>query len=254
MMYDIQRANMWKRISAYIVDLIFLIIIAVGVASVLSHVLSYNEYYSKRNDLRTSYEDTYDVDFDISEEDYTALSENEKSNFDAAYEAFISDSEVNKLDSVIVNLILIIISFSFLISYLILEIIIPCFFKNGQTVGKKVFGIAVMREDCVKASTFQIIVRVFLGKFTIETMLPIFLVLIFFFNIMPLFCLVALLVLLIGELILIFATRLHTPIHDLISGCVCVDVASQMIFPSKSDLIEYTKKIHAENAEKAEYR
>lgn len=254
MINDIQRANMWKRISAYIIDFIFLVIIAVGTASLLSYALSYDNYTAKREELRDSYEQKFNVDFDITEEDYSQLNETEKADFDAAYAALTSDAEINQLDSLIINLTLIIISFSFLVSYSILEIVVPLLLKNGQTIGKKVFGIAVMREDCVRASTFQIIVRAFLGKFTIETMLPIFLVLLFFFNILSLFCLVALAVLLLLQLIFTFTTRLHTPIHDLISGCVCVDSGSQMIFDSREAAIEYAKQLHAENAEKSEYR
>lgn len=248
-MFDVQRANMWKRISAYIIDFIFLIVAAVGVASVLSYIFSFDTYSAERNEKRLEYEASYNITFDITEETYTEFSELEKEAYNTAYEAFMSDPEVNRLDMLIINLTLIIISFSFLISYLILEIIIPLLLKNGQTFGKKVFGIGVMREDGVKVSTFQIIVRTFLGKFTVETMLPIFLVLLFFFNVMPLFCLVGLALLVIVQAILTFATKMHTPIHDAISGCVTIDIASQMIFDSKEEMTEYKKRASAESVD-----
>lgn len=253
-MYDIQRANVWKRISAYIIDTIFLVIIAVGVASLLSLIFSYDTHSARRDQLRASYEQNYGVSFDMTQEEYSAMSDEQKENYNKAYEAFISAPEVNELDMLLTNLTLMMISFSFLASYIALEIIIPLLFKNGQTLGKKVFGIGVMREDCIRITAFQLVSRTLLGKYTVETMLPIFLVLLLFSNIMPLFCLIGLAALLIVQIVMTLVTRLHTPIHDRISGCVAIDIGSQMIFDSREAMIEYIKRHHADVIEKTEYR
>jgi len=42
MIYDLQRANMWKRISAYLLDAILLGMVVVGFAFLLSGVLGYD--------------------------------------------------------------------------------------------------------------------------------------------------------------------------------------------------------------------
>ena len=41
---DLQKANIWKRISAYLFDVIILGMVAVGVAFLLSSVLKYDQY------------------------------------------------------------------------------------------------------------------------------------------------------------------------------------------------------------------
>jgi len=55
------------------------------------------------------------------------------------------------------------------------------------------------------------------------------------------------------QLILLAATSNNSLIHDLISDTVVIDMASQRIFDSESELIEYEKKIHAESVGKSPY-
>ena len=55
------------------------------------------------------------------------------------------------------------------------------------------------------------------------------------------------------QLILLAATSNNSLIHDLISDTVVIDMASQRIFDSESELIEYEKKIHAESVAKSPY-
>ena len=55
------------------------------------------------------------------------------------------------------------------------------------------------------------------------------------------------------QLILMAATSNNSPIHDLISDTVVIDMSSQRIFDSESELIEYEKKIHAESVAKSPY-
>ena len=85
------------------------------------------------------------------------------------------EGEANR-SIVLVNYTFIIISFSILIGFLIVEFLFPMIFKNGQTLGKKIFGIGVMRVDGVKVTTPILFVRSILGKFTIETMMPVLMV------------------------------------------------------------------------------
>ena len=251
---DIQRASMLKRISAYIFDSILLITVAIGIAFLLSVVLKYDETTTERERLRNDYEVKYGVTFDIEREDYDKLSDTEKQLYDDAYAEFASDADVNRIDALIINLSMLITVFSILVAFIIFEFLIPLKFSNGQTLGKKIFGIGIMRVDGVKISAFQLFVRAILGKYTLETMIPTFLILFLLFNIMPFACLVGIALILIIQLGTTMFSYLHTPIHDLISGTVAVDFASQRIFESTESLLEYKKKIHAETAKKTEYR
>ena len=49
MVHDIQKASFWKRISAYIFDMIMLVIVAVGIAFLLSTLLGYDSYSDRLN-------------------------------------------------------------------------------------------------------------------------------------------------------------------------------------------------------------
>ncbi len=254
MIYDIQKASMWKRISAYIFDVILLSIIAVGVAFVLSAVLGYDAHAAEREAMREAYEKEYGISFDITQDEYNEMSEEEQKNYDTAYNAFATDPEVNKKDILLINLTLIIASFGILIAYLILELLIPLKLGNGQTLGKKIFGIAVMRVDGVRITPVQLFIRTILGKYTLETMLPVLLIALFIFNFMPLLGLVGIVMIVIIQLGLIVFTRLKTPIHDMISATVTVDMASQLIFNSAEELTEYKKKLHSDTVKNSEYR
>lgn len=235
-------------------DAILVITVAVGIAYLLSAAFRYDDTIAQREQLREDYESKHGVVFDISAEDYEKLSEEEIQKINDAYAEFASDDKVNQLDVKIVNLTLIIIVFSALIPITIFEFVIPLCFGHGRTLGKKIFSTGVMRVDGVKVSVFQLFVRSILGKFTLETMIPIFLILLFLFEVMPLACLVGLMVLGLLQAALILFTHLRTPIHDMIAGTTVVDYASQMIFDSPEALLEYKERVHAEAAEKAEYK
>jgi hypothetical protein len=46
---------------------------------------------------------------------------------------------------------------------------------------------------------------------------------------------------------LLLFRQARTPLHDMLAGTVTVDFASQMIFDSPEELLEYKKKLHAES-------
>ena len=52
---------------------------------------------------------------------------------------------------------------------------------------------------------------------------------------------------------MVIASKTNSPIHDMIANTVTVDMASQMIFDSRDEKIEYIKRIHAEAAENQAY-
>jgi hypothetical protein len=87
---------------------------------------------------RDRYEKEYGVSFDLSEEEYNKLTDEQKAILDKAFTAFGEDEEVAYLYNMQINLILLISSISIFLAYFILEFVLPLFFKNGQTVGKKI--------------------------------------------------------------------------------------------------------------------
>lgn len=245
-MYDFQKASMWKRISAALCDFILICIVAVGFALLLSTVLGYDGYIERFDELKVSYEEKYEIDL---EKSYDSLSEEERVKYDEADREFAQDSDANYLYSMIMNLTFLIVIFSILLGYILLEFIVPLIFKNGQTLGKKIFGIAVMREDGVRLSPLLLFVRTVLGKYTVETMLPLFVIVMLFLGSMGIVGIAVIAGMLIMQIALLIVTKARTPLHDVLSHTVTVDFASQMIFNNVEDMIAYKKKIHAEQVE-----
>ncbi len=242
MIFDIKKASLIKRISAYLFDLIIFCVVAVGIAVLISTIVGYD---AKLNDLENSYikyEEEYNIDLEISEDEYNKLTDEEKDRYQKASEAFADDKEVSALYSLIFSLTLVIISISILIAYLILELLIPFILKNGQTLGKKIFSIAVIRTDGVKISLFQLFVRSILGKYTIETMVPMLILMMFLMGttgIIGAFVIVGILIL---QIVVIVVSKTNSPIHDLLAVTAVVDINTQMIFDSTEKMMEYKKK------------
>ena len=114
MIYDLQKANMWKRISAFLFDGILLGILAVLFAWLLSMVLHYDRWNNTLNDAYTRYGEEYGVAFDISLSEYEALSPEELDRLNAAYKAVGEDAEAVRAYNVLIQLTLVITSFSLL--------------------------------------------------------------------------------------------------------------------------------------------
>ncbi len=260
---SIQKANFWKRISAYLFDFILAVMLTVGIATVLSAILG----YSKQNDTlkayydeyTTKYEAEFGVDFDVldNEEEYNKLSEEEKANYAAATTAFNEavnqDERVTKLYQKLFFLSLVIVSISVLLALLTVQFIAPFFFKNGQTLGKKIFGIAVMRTNSVRISTFVLFARAIFGLYVVETMFPIALVMMIYFGLLGGVGTVTIFLLLLLQLGLLIATKNRCAIHDVLADTVVVDMGSQRIFDSEEALLAFKQEQHAQEVAQTDY-
>lgn len=253
MVTNLQKASLWKRMSAGLFDLILIAMLAVGMAALLSWAFGYNTHSQNLNDAYSRYEAQYGVQFQISQAAFDAMTPEQQETYDTAYAALIADEEVIYLYNMVLNLTLLITTFSILITVLLLEFLIPLLLKNGQTLGKKIFGVALMRSDGVKISSVQLFIRTVLGKFTIEIMIPVYIIMMIFFNTIGLIAIAVLGAILVGELLSLVLSKTGGLIHDSIAGTVAVDMASQMIFESPEERVEYIKRLHAEEASRQEY-
>ena len=252
-MKDLQKASMWKRASAYLFDMILLATLAVALGVVLSLVLGYDGYNSTLEAAYDKYETQFGIQFDMTAEEFAAMTEEQKTLYDQAYDALLKDEEAMFAYNMVLNLSLIITTLALLAAYLLLEFMVPLLLKNGQTLGKKIFGVALIREDGVQLNTVQLFTRTVLGKFTVETMIPVFVVIMLFFNTADMLSLLLLAGLAIGQMVCVLVTRTNAAIHDKLAGTVAVDLSSQRIFRTTEDLIAYKKTIHAEEAAKKSY-
>lgn len=248
MISDLQKASMLRRFSAYLLDLILLVILITGVAFLLSTAFGYDGYQETLNAAKKEYADQYGVDLNA---DYSEMTAAEKERYDDALEALNKDEKATHAYSMMLSLILLISSLSILLAFLLLEFLIPLLFKNGQTVGKKVFGIALMRADGVRISSLALFARTLLGKCTVETMVPVAIVLMILMGSLGIEGTLILLAFLVLQIGLLIATKTHSCIHDLMAGTVVVELASQRIFESEEAMLEYRKRIHAEQVERS---
>lgn len=261
MTIELQRAGMWKRISALILDFILLCIVSTGFLFIISYVVGYDsandtfkqnyDEYMKRYDY---FEKTYDVDFDITREQYDALPEEVKEKYSAAEEAIVNDEEMNRLKQacdqaykIVINLTVLMTSLGIFIACLLLEFAVPLLLKDGQTVGKKIFGLCVVGSNAVRVRPTILFIRAILGKYTIEIMVPVLIFLMIFFSDIGMIGLAVLGLTLILQVAVYMGTRNNSAIHDLLAGTVVVEGASQRIFNTREEMMEYEKK-------EAEYR
>lgn len=249
----LQKANFWKRISAYLFDLILSVMLTVAIASGVSAVLRYDSYTERLQTYYTRYETEYDTNFDISEEEYDQLTEEEKANYQQATDAFSKDVEVRALYAKMFYLTLVIVSMSLLLTHLLLYFLVPLLFKNGQTLGKKIFGLAVVRTNCVRISNPVLFVRAIIGQYTIETMVPVLLFVMIYFGVMGSVGTLTILLLFGLQIVVLAVSRTNSAIHDLLSDTVVADMASQDIFESQEALLRYKEEQQAREAAQASY-
>lgn len=246
-MTDLQKAGIWKRIGAWAMDLILLSILATGAAFLASWITDYDGYNQKLNGYYDLYAQKYGLKLDITWEEYNALTQTQKDAYQQAVEALNQDQEATRIYGYIISLTLSILSTSILVGYTLLEFVVPMLLGNGQTLGKRVFSLAVTGKDGVKISNIQLFIRTFLGKFALETMIPALILLMVYFGMQTVGALLILVVALAVQVLLMANTRNRSAIHDLLSKTAVVDKTSQVIFESRQELQEY---LHEKRKEK----
>lgn len=248
MIYDLQRASMWKRISAWLLDAILLCIVATLMAFLLSTALDYNSY-SERLDARYAhFEAEYGVSRNLTQAQLEAMPPDQRANLEAASKAISEDEEALYAYNMMIQLMIVITSIGILLAYIVLEFTVPMVFGNGQTIGKKIFSLGVMRQDGVRVNGVCLFIRTVLGKYAIETMIPVMMILMLFFGSVGEVGWLIVGVIVIAEIVLLASTRERCTIHDKLANTVTVDIASQLIFNTPEDLLAYKQKVAAEKA------
>ncbi len=253
MITDLQQASLLKRISAYILDLILLVTLAVGLGWLLSVLMHYDTYVELLETRTAAVEAEYGVELGITQDIYDAMSQEQKTIFDEASKALNADETALYAYNMMINQMLTIVSVSLMLAYGILEFAVPLLLKNGQTIGKKCFSLGLIRADGVQVSNLSLFVRAILGKFTIETMAPLFLLLLIILGELGMIGMMVLIAFFLLQIALALVRQDHGMIHDLIAGTVVVDIQSQMVFRTTDDLIAYKQRLHAEEVKKKSY-
>ena len=286
-MFELRKIGIVKRLSALLLDVILLAVLTTGFMYVISLICNYDyeqnlgiQYNNEWDDYRKEYAqgvseaygfvykaDENDIEYTITDRNGNATTldavwtqlKNAEGKSDAAitaeawakFQELTPPAKVNAQVKYVYSLLFMMISIGILLAYLVLEFVVPLILKNGQTVGKKIFGICLVRPNCVKITPLALLARTLIGKFAIETMFPVFLLIMFFFGGMGILAIVLLAALLLLDIVLLFATKNRTPIHDIFAYTVAVDAKLQVIFKSEEELIEKKTLQHKEEVESA---
>lgn len=258
MVYDFQRASMTKRIPAWILDFILLITLATGFLWAWSHFIDIAPHTDAMLSIEAQHKAKYDGQLKVSIEEYEKMTEEEKIEKLTAEDRLAIQKAIEKINEELfqndeylnafggaISSIFSMIALSCLCAYFILDFLIPLWLKNGQTIGKKCFGVALMRKDGIKVTPFMMFTRTILGKCSVELMFPAMLYVILGGSVVALgICAISLL----AQIIVPLATRNKTAIHDLVACTVAVDMSSQMIFDSVEEMEAYNAQFDVDKA------
>ena len=257
MSFSLQKANFWKRISAFMFDAILAFCVMLGVAIGVSFLQDYNGRVESLKAVRSEVEiqfnfEDYGLSFDISEEDYNKLDDARKLVYDEANKAFLSDPRTGLAFRQLLVMALINVSISVLIADLLIFFVVPLLFKNGQTLGKKCFGIAVVRSNGVQITPPVLLMRSIIGQFAMETMVPLAIVAMMILGVLGVVGTVTLILFAVLEIGVMIYTHTNSCVHDLLTDSVVVDMGSQKIFASQEERLEYEKEEAARKAAEKE--
>ena len=224
-----KNADLIKRFAAWILDNLLIVVLTVGCCVSMSKIVGYEQNNQALDAVFAKYEAQYGVTFDVSEEAYMAMTDAERANYDAAYEALSTDPEALQGYGRMMGMTLIIAAVSCFLPLFVWEFLLPLCLGSGQTLGKKVFSLSVVRKNFAPITGKQLFFRSVLGKYAIETMIPLFIMLLFFWGAISLATLGILLALVCIQFLCIAMTKNHTAIHDVIAGTRVVDTGSLVI-------------------------
>lgn len=273
MIYDVQKASVTKRFAAFLLDIILIACLAVGFMALVAVICKYDTHYKTYTTIVTDtqkqvieeYKTSHGVDLGISKEDYDKLTAQEQEKFNiVAKEAgeelnkrLMQNETYVKESMLVLSFTLMMTTIGIFLSVFVLEFVFPLIFKNGQTIGKKVFSIAVMHTNGVRVRPFSMFVRTILGMYVFEIMVPVLVGIMMFFNILNIIIGTCVLVaILILQIAVFISTRNTTKsfLHDLMARTVVVDLSSQMIFDSEEERLEFVKAEQRELEERNAYR
>ncbi|MBO4217191.1 MAG: RDD family protein [Clostridia bacterium] len=238
-MYDLQRAAFSKRLFAFLADLILAAILITGVYFVMSAALDVDGYNAKYTEILKSYENKYGVTFGVTQEQYGAMTQEEKDNYRAAVDAMNSDAEANDAIKTSYRLVFIIFSVGIILSMTLLEFVIPLLFGDGRTLGKRLFGLGVMRRSSLKISPASLLIRGVIGKAVFEMILPVLIFLSVITGVTGVFGVIMLAVYLAAEIVAYATSHTGAFLHDVLADTVVVDWDSQMIFGTAEERDAY---------------
>ena len=93
MITDLQKASLWKRISAALFDFILIVMVIVGAVTACSALFGYEKHLDTFAAKCEYYSEKYDVELPVTRETYEGMSEEEQTNYMTAQKELNADKE-----------------------------------------------------------------------------------------------------------------------------------------------------------------
>ena len=183
--YGIQKASGFRRLAAFLLDVILVCILATGFAAATTSLIKYDDLSGKLNEKYLEYglasynEEGNLVHCEIpfqeqgeSDEDYL-----ERLKTNDCYNAYVNlnnDDEAIALEAELVRYTFIIITVSVLLSTAIVYLVFPLLFMNGQTLGMKFVQVGLVTNKGIQVNFANVFLRWSMGFFIIDIMIPIY--------------------------------------------------------------------------------
>ena len=130
---ELDHASVGKRVSAWFIDVILMILLAALFLFVASAYVDFTEFAAEMEPYYEKYETMYNTSFSISQEEYETLSEQDRKNYEDAYRAMTADPEANEAYAAVILKYLGAVSIALFAAFFILEFLLPLLHKRGQT-------------------------------------------------------------------------------------------------------------------------
>ena len=166
-----------KRAFAGAIDVLLIAILTVFIAMPMSSLTGYKQARADVDSMLSSMEQAYGVRFNLTPRELQELTEEQSKKYEEAFAWFAgSEENVRTYNRMVLGSYTTVLG-SVLVAVLILELAVPLFFGNGQTLGKKLMGLVVIKMDTSPVDALGMIARAVLGKFLVEIAVPVFTIL-----------------------------------------------------------------------------
>lgn len=233
-----------KRLAAWFIDLILVIVVATGAALLASVIYGYDNYNNTCLQKEIQYEiyvENPKGSVEFEDKKYTICYEFEGISEEEAtkrYEELYKDIEYREAYSKRSAGQVLIITTGIIVSLTIFELIIPLILKHGRTIGMKFFDIGYVTDDGIDVDFKTVFVRFLFGKLVVGALIPyagINLAIL-----MPTYYTIVGIVAVVGvvslNLFLLFVTPEKRGIHDYIAKCIPCDNSCQIYFKTVEEL------------------
>lgn len=220
-----------RRIAAFILDFISVLIVAIGVGYLTATFIGYDK---TQKALDAKY-----VEYQIKEyndEGKLIISEASDEILAIRWNQFEQDEEACRLWDEMVDKTLPIPIVGITMALLIFELIVPLCLKNGRTIGMYVFKISLITKEDIQVKFKNIFIRFLFGKLLVNAILPILCFLMFYFNRANFIIVCILMTILLSNLFLLISSKRHITVPDYFGSVFPCDTEGQFFFETIDEL------------------